>query len=358
MTQIGAASISLYPVEPQTRSYHTTCLGTGVAAVEGSALEVSMNSVPFRSLLLAISVVLAISCGDNASLSPTAPSGSGGGTGAVIIGQVMSGASAPVTPRSTADRLATANTFATADSASVTVKVVGTNISTTTNGQGQFTLTGVPPGEVRLEFTGAGGSATISISGVKATDEIRISVSLNGSNARVDSEHRTNHGDNSKEQQTEVKGVVSGLTGTCPKVSFMVHNTKVTASETTQFEHVKCADIKNGSVVEVKGSRGSDGSITAMKVENDDDDDDEDDDDRRDTQRNPTQAAVKGVVSGLTGTCPKVSFTVQTTKVTTAESTRFEDVRCGAIKNGMTVEVTGARQADGSITATKVESDD
>lgn len=315
-------------------------------------------------MLLVISSVFVISCGGDASLSPTAPSRSGvrGQMGAVIIGQVNAPFRSSTAMLATSDMLATAGTLAATDSASVTVKVVGTNISTTTDGRGLFTLTGVAPGEVKLEFTGAGGSATISISGVSADDEIRISVTLNGTNARVDSERRNKRYDSNRQDQAELKGVVSGLTGTCPKVSFTVQNWKVIASETTQFDDVRCGDIKNGMVVEVKGSRQSDGSINATKVEGDDDDDDqgedEDDDDSDRDQRTANQAEVKGAVSGFTGTCPKVSFTVRTIKVNTFETTRFEDIRCTAIKDGTEVEVTGTRQADGSITATKVEIDD
>ena len=53
--------------------------------------------------------------------------------------------------------------------------------------------------EVQLEFTGRGGSATISISGVTADQEIQISVTLNSNNARGDSEHRNKRGDGTRE---------------------------------------------------------------------------------------------------------------------------------------------------------------
>ena len=315
-----------------------------------------MNSTPPRGLALIISAALAIGCGGDASLSPTAPSGRSviRQAGAVIVGEV-SNAPAPATSRSTTGMPTTATTRATVDSASVTVKVVGTNISTTTN-QGQFTLTGVPPGEVQLEFTGRGGSATISISGVRADQEIHISVTLNGNNARVDSERRNKRGDGSREQESDLKGAVSGLTGNCPKISFTVGGTKVTTSEITQFDGVRCGDIGNGMVVEVKGSRQSDNSIAATKVEIDDD---EDDDNRNGSSRITTRVEVKGVVSGLNGTCPKLSFMVgESTKVNTSESTRFDDFRCGALRDRVFVEVTGVRQSDGAINATEVEIDD
>jgi hypothetical protein len=315
-----------------------------------------MNSTPLRGLVLVISAAFAICCGGDASLSPTAPSGGSviRQPGAVIVGQV-SNASAPATSRSTTGMPATAATRATVDSASVTVKVVGTNISTTTK-QGQFTLTGVPPGEVQLEFTGRGGSATVSISGVTADQEIHISVTLTGNNARVDSERRNKRGDGNREDQSELKGAVSGLTGNCPKVSFTVGGTKVTTSEITQFDQVRCGEIRNDMVVEVKGSRQSDNSIAATKVEIDDD---EDDDNQNGSSRITARVEVKGAVSGLIGACPKLSFMVgESTKVNTSESTRFDDVRCDAIRDRMVVEVTGVRQSDGSINATEVEIDD
>jgi uncharacterized protein DUF5666 len=315
-----------------------------------------MNSTPLRGLVLIMSAAFAICCGGDASLSPTAPTGKNviRQPGAVIVGQV-SNPPAPATSRSATGMPATAATLATIDSASVTVKVVGTNISTTTN-QGQFTLTGVPPGEVQLEFSGRGGSATISISGVTADQEIHISVTLTGNNARVDSERRSRRGDGNREDQSELKGAVSGLTGNCPKVSFTVGGTEVTTSEITQFDQVRCGDIRDGVVVEVKGSRQFDNSIAATTVAIDDD---EDDDNRNGSSRITARVEVKGVVSGLIGTCPKLSFMVgESTKVNTSESTRFDDVRCDGVRDRMVVEVTGVRQSDGSINATEVEIED
>ena len=78
-----------------------------------------------------------------------------------------------------------------------------------------------------------------------------------------------------------------------------------------------------------------------------DDDDDGDDD----------EAEVEGVVSGRTGTCNSITFTVAGVTVITNGATKFEDP-CASIVNGTRVEVEGTRQANGSILASEVEIDD
>jgi hypothetical protein len=227
-----------------------------------------MTRVRFRGLLLVISTAVAAACGGNASMSPTAPSVTrAGASGAVIIGQV-SGAFATTTPRDASGTPAESS-FGTLATSTITVKITGTNISTTTDGQGQFTLTGVPPGDVQLEFSGQGTSAKIVISGVSAQDEIRISITLNGNNAHVDSERRNRREDRDN-NQAEVKGAVAGLSGTCPSVTFTVRGTKVMTTASTRFDDIACARVQNGTIVEVEGQRQADGTIAAAKVELDD----------------------------------------------------------------------------------------
>jgi hypothetical protein len=266
------------------------------------------------------------------------------------MGQV-SGASAPIATRDTSGAIGTRETsvtFGTLATSSITVKITGTNISTVTDGQGQFTLTGVPPGNVQLEFSGQGVNAKIVISGVSAEDEINISVTLNGNNARVDSERRKKRDDRGKDQD-DISGPVATLGGTCPTLAFIVKSTRVTTSASTAFEGVTCANLKNGSKVEVVGQRASDGTIAATRVQIDDD---RKEDDGKDENE------VKGAVAGLTGTCPSLTFTVGGTKVATTANTRFDGITCARVQNGTIVEVEGQRQADGTIAAAKVELDD
>ena len=60
---------------------------------------------------------------------------------------------------------------------------------------------------------------------------------------------------------------MSGLTGSCPTLTFTVNGTLVKTNSATRFEETGCADIRSGDRAEVKGLRQSDGSVLAQKVE-------------------------------------------------------------------------------------------
>jgi hypothetical protein len=67
--------------------------------------------------------------------------------------------------------------------------------------------------------------------------------------------------------------------------------------------------------------------------------------------------SVTGAISGLSGDCPTLQFTVGDKTIITSGSTRFLQTSCGSLADGMTVEVEGA--ADGStIFASKVQAED
>ena len=68
---------------------------------------------------------------------------------------------------------------------------------------------------------------------------------------------------------------------------------------------------------------------------------------------------IEGTISGISAVsgCPVVTFMIGTTQVTTSATTTFDDVTCATLANGALVEVEGAKQADGSIVATRVEAE-
>ena len=216
-----------------------------------------------RALLL---VALTAACSSDSS--PTSPTGSRTSRGAVISGRVTDASG-----RAAATDLST--TMATSR---LTVTVVGTDISTVVDGDGEFTLTRVPPGDVQLRFAGSGVSATIMLVGVSATDRITVTISLNGNSARVESERRQRDDDDDDEDDeddeddddNELEGSVSNLSGTCPALTFTVRATTVRTNGVTRFTDGSCSRIANGVRLEVEGRRQPDGSILATEVEFDD----------------------------------------------------------------------------------------
>src|SRR5262245_61881655 len=216
-------------------------------------------------------MIAGTACSDSSSsLTPTGPSGRGGSSsGAVITGRV-SGSSL------TAATAASTDVIAPRAGTSLRVSIAGTNISTEVDGRGQFTLTGVPPGTVTINFTGSGVSASITLTGVTADQQISLEVRLNGSNARIESENRRRDDDDdddeldeNRDEANEVEGVVTGLTGTCPMLTFMVGTRTVKTTGMTIFDD-RCSQIQNMVRVEAKGFRGADGVFNAVRVEVDD----------------------------------------------------------------------------------------
>jgi len=154
---------------------------------------------------------------------------------------------------------------------SLKVTIVGTNITSSVDGSGQFTLTGVPPGDVTINFAGSGVSANITLKGVTAGQEIHIEVQLNGNNARIQSEDRRRRDDgDDDDDRDEIEGAVSGLSGTCPSLTFVVGGHTVKTSNATVFEDNSCSRVQNTVRVEVKGAIAADGTVTATHVEIDD----------------------------------------------------------------------------------------
>jgi hypothetical protein len=148
----------------------------------------------------------------------------------------------------------------------VTVTVTGTDISTVVDGNGEFTLTGVPPGDVQLRFAGSGVSATIMLTGVSTTDRITVTISLNGNGARLESERRERD-DDEDEGENDLEGRVSNMSGTCPALTFTVQATTVRTNSVTRFKDGPCIQIANGVRLKVEGHRQADGSILATQLE-------------------------------------------------------------------------------------------
>ena len=113
---------------------------------------------------------------------------------------------------------------------------------------------------MEILFSGDGVSATMRITGVEEGDRIEIEVRLEGGRVVVDSERRDHDDDEDDDEgedeeetdEFETGGTVSGLTGTCPALTFTLADRTVMTSRGTQFKD-GCSRIQNGSRVEVEG---------------------------------------------------------------------------------------------------------
>ena len=64
---------------------------------------------------------------------------------------------------------------------------------------------------------------------------------------------------------------------------------------------------------------------------------------------------IEGDVSRLSGSCPSLTFRLESQMVRTTSGTSYEHIQCSGIKNGIELEVYGRMQTDGSLTATAIQ---
>lgn len=311
-----------------------------------------------RLLALAAIATLAFTAACNSSggptVSPTSPSPgfSAGPTGATG-GAVVSGT---VTVASGARALSASP----AASPSLTVSVVGTAISGAVGSNGDFSLQGVPPGDVQLRISGSGVDATVTLSGIQAGQKIQIKITVAGSQGTIDSDSRESDGQ-SGQSEKQVEGRIE---------SVVVPDTLIVAGQTVKVvtgttirkgdRTLTFADLVVGLRVHVKGVAASVVSATPapavieareITVQNENTD-------------VPMKVTGK-VLAAPSGSCPAITFELEGKAITVATdaATNFKP-GCGSIQAGVEVEVQGRLQnraldeiptAGSSILASKVE---
>jgi hypothetical protein len=85
----------------------------------------------------------------------------------------------------------------------MTVTVVGMNQGAVADSEGRFTLNGVRPGPVRLQFTGAGVNAVLELESVAPGETLNIIVSVAGTTAVLESRSSTSVGPSDDEDADE-----------------------------------------------------------------------------------------------------------------------------------------------------------
>jgi uncharacterized protein DUF5666 len=142
----------------------------------------------------------------------------------------------------------------------------------------------------------------------------------------------------------KVTGVVAGLSGSCPNLSFMVVGMRVVTDSSTQFERIACTALRNGLQVEVQGVTRNDGAVMAREVELE----------NEELEERP-EARVEGTIGALSGSCPNLSFAIGSQRVITDAATRFKDASCIQFVNGTRARAKGTQQSNGNILARELE---
>ncbi len=293
---------------------------------------------------LVIGVALAgAACGKSsapASPSPSsnaAPQPAGSATGATIAGAVVSSSGAQsVRPMG----------------GTITVSIVGTTISATIDASGTFTLHNVPSGDVTLSFSGNGVNAHLTISGVSDHEQIHITVNLQGTTADADETERE-----TDDNRVEVEGQISTITPATRTLVVGRRQTMLVVPPGTPIRHgstnIDFAQLAVGERIHAHGTKnGTTITATSVEVQNEHTDVPDPGDGNDDNE-----AEVKGAVSGAAAghACPAFTFSVGTTTVTTNASTKFDDITCAGVVNGVSVEVKGTKTSATAITATRIE---
>ena len=273
--------------------------------------------------LATVSVVvlaaLATACGGSSTsgegLTPTAPSSPS--TPAATTGASISGVVTGLATGSGAGAVGARN--------AVTVTIVGTNITTTVDASGNFTINNVPPGNVTLSFSGT--SATVTIQNVGQSGKVKVVIVVSGSTATLETLQQTENG------KTELEGRISSF-GTTPN-TFFVGNVLVTAPGADAIRHgdtlVPFANLKVGDRVHVTGTPGGTElaptlAATLVNVQN----------------INPNVPVnLKGAISELNGTCSGATFKVEGWKVEAGSAAFDKGCTTETLKNGANVHVKG-----------------
>jgi hypothetical protein len=138
-----------------------------------------------------------------------------------------------------------------------------------------------------------------------------------------------------------VIGTVSALSGTCPTVTFTLEGKTIKTNASTSFGDGKCADLKNDLKAGAIGAVQTDGSILAKQV-------------RVMPPPAPVPVPVMGSVSAVSGTCPALTFKLDTKTIKTDANTNYGGGSCADVKNDGKAGVLGMVQTDGSILAQQV----
>ncbi len=212
--------------------------------------------------------------------------------------------------------------------AQLRVSVEGTNLSTTTNSSGQFTLQGVPSGTVVLRFVGGGVDVRVEISGLNADATLRITVRITGAGAVIVR----------APNEIEFTGTIESVEAPNLKISGLTVITNANTEFKRRGERVNFADLAVGQLVRVEGSLNADGKVVAREI-------------RVLVPPDQNRVRIRGVIESITPPNLKISGLT----VATDANTRFNVHLLANLRVGDVVQVEGTLGADGTVLARSIE---
>jgi len=138
---------------------------------------------------------------------------------------------------------------------------------------------------------------------------------------------------------TPVVGIVAGVTGACPDLSFVLSGVTIHVTARSRFEGGACADIKEGMRAGAIGTSRADGSVDAARVR----------------MGAPPPPPVAGLIESLSGSCPALTFVLDGVTVRTSSGTVFDGGNCSDLREGMRAAAIGRRTGEKTLDAEHVK---
>ena len=147
-----------------------------------------------------------------------------------------------------------------------------------------------------------------------------------------------------------VTGTVTGLAGACPNLTFSLDAATVATNTSTSYGGGSaCADVKNGDKRVAMGPKVDDGHVRALYVTGAEKVTPPAPPPPAPTPPTTTEVTITGIVGGLTGACPNLTFTVDGYPAVTSASTTYGGGgACADVKNG-DKRAAGGTKTDGHL---------
>src|SRR5262249_38608855 len=166
--------------------------------------------------------------------------------------------------------------------AGIRISIVGTSLSTTTDGSGHFVLSGITTDHVTLRLQGTGIDATLDVSGLAPGQTLTINIHVSGNHAELDDDNEDNDdNDDSPEgkqcfavgEKAEVEGNITGKAAAAITVAQEEKGSfECLVTATTRIRHgnttLTLADLKVGDHVHVSGTgQGLTGGVCRVSAD-------------------------------------------------------------------------------------------